>query len=89
VKRRAGLAALVVLALSASLASAATQPLQITGVDTSREPLIAISVRAPVGIAGKGTPAFSVTENGHPISGLSIADPNKGANILAALDVSP
>jgi tight adherence protein B len=88
VKRRAGLAALVVLALSASLASAATQPLQITGVDTSRQPLIAISVRAPVGIAGKGTPAFSVTENGHPISGLSIADPNKGANILAALDVS-
>ena len=87
-KRRAGLAALVVLALSASLASAATQPLQITGLDTSRQPLIAFSVHVPAGIAGKGTPAFSVTENGHPISGLSISDPNKGANILAALDVS-
>jgi hypothetical protein len=65
VKRRAGLAALVVLALSSSFASAATQPLQITAVDTSRQPLIAITVHAPAGIAGNGVhlpPQFFQTE---------------------------
>jgi tight adherence protein B len=88
VKRRASIVALVVLALSATVAGAATKPIQITGVDASRQPLIAIQAQVPQGFAGKGTPAFSATENGRAIPSLTISDPNKGAQILAALDVS-
>jgi tight adherence protein B len=88
VKRRASIAALVLLALSATLAGAATSPIKITNVDTSRAPLIAISVQAPAALASKGTPAYTVSENGQPVSGLNVSDPNTGTNIGLAVDVS-
>jgi tight adherence protein B len=88
VKRRASIAALVLLALSATLAGAATSPVKITNVDTSRAPLIAISVQAPAALASKGTPAYTVSENGQPVSGLNVSDPNTGTNIGLAVDVS-
>ena len=87
-KRRASIAAFVLLALSATLAGAATSPVKITNVDTSRAPLIAISVQAPASLAAKGTPAYTVSENGQPVSGLNVSDPNTGTNIALAVDVS-
>lgn len=87
-KRRASIAAFVLLALSATLAGAAAQPVKITNVDTSRAPLIAISVQAPAALAAKGTPAYTVSENGQPVSGLNVSDPNTGTNIALAVDVS-
>jgi tight adherence protein B len=88
VRRRAGIAALVMLAVSATVAGAAPKPVEITNVDASRQPLIAIQVQVPPGVAGKGTPAFTGSENGRPIQRLTISDPNKGAQILTALDTS-
>jgi tight adherence protein B len=88
VKRRASIAAFVLLALSATLAGAATKPIRITNVDTSRSPLIAVSVQAPASLGGKGTPAFTVSQNGDPVSGVSVTDPNTGANIGLAIDTS-
>jgi tight adherence protein B len=88
VKRRASIAVFVLLAFSATLASAATQPIRITNVDTSRSPLVAISVQAPTTLGANGTPAFVVSENGNPVSGVRVSDPNTGANIALALDTS-
>jgi tight adherence protein B len=88
VKRRASIAAFVLLALSVSLAGAATKPIRVTSVDTSRAPLIALTAQIPEGLAAKGTPAFAVTENGQPVSGLNVSDPNTGANIAIAIDTS-
>jgi tight adherence protein B len=88
VKRRASIAAFVLLALSATLASAATKPIHITNVDTSRSPLIAISVQAPASLGAHGTPAFEVSQNGDPVSGVTVSDPNTGANIGLAIDTS-
>jgi tight adherence protein B len=88
VKRRASIAAFVLLALSATLASAASKPIHVTSVDTSRSPLIAISAQAPASLGAKGTPAFTVSENGQPVSGLNVSDPNTGSNIGIALDTS-
>jgi tight adherence protein B len=87
-RRRAIVAALATLALSASVASASTQPLRVTQVDTSRLPLVGVTVQAPPALAAKGTPALTVTENGRPVSGLTISDPNKGAEIQLVLDGS-
>ncbi len=87
-KRRASIAAFVLLALSATLAGAATKPIHITNVDTSRSPLIAISVQAPASLGAKGTPAFVVSQNGSPVSGVNVSDPNTGANIGLAIDTS-
>ena len=87
-KRRASIAAFVLLALSATLAGAATKPIRITNVDTSRSPLIAVSVQAPASLGGQGTPAFKVSQNGDPVSGVSVTDPNTGANIGLAIDTS-
>jgi hypothetical protein len=88
VKRRAGIAALVVLALSATAAAAGTKPVTITGVDASRQPLIAIQVQVPKGLAAKGTPKFTATQNGQEIQGLTVSDPNQGVQILVATDTS-
>jgi tight adherence protein B len=88
VKRRASIAAFVLLALFVTLAGAATKPIRITSVDTSRAPLIAISAQAPPGLASKGTPPFTVTENGQPVSGLKVSDPNTGANLGVLIDTS-
>ena len=87
-KRRASIAAFVLLALSATLAGAAAKPIRITNVDTSRSPLIAVSVQAPTSLGGKGTPAFTVSQNGDPVSGVSVTDPNTGANIGLLVDTS-
>jgi tight adherence protein B len=88
VKRRASIAVFVLLAFSATLAGAATKPIRITNVDTSRSPLVAISVQAPTTLGANGTPAFVVSENGNPVSGVRVSDPNTGANIALALDTS-
>jgi tight adherence protein B len=88
VKRRASIAAFVLLALSTTLAGAATKPIRITNVDTSRSPLIAISVQTPTSLGANGTPAFVVSQNGVPVSGVSVSDPNTGANIGLAIDTS-
>jgi tight adherence protein B len=88
VKHRACIAALALLALSATAASAATQPLHVVGVDTSRLPLVAVTVQAPDALAAKGTPALSVSEDGRPVSGLRVSDPNKGASIVEIIDAS-
>ena len=32
-------------------------------------------------LAAKGTPAYTVSENGQPVSGLNVSDPNTGTNI--------
>jgi tight adherence protein B len=81
-------AALVALALSASVASAATQPLTVSHIDTSRLPLVGVTVQATPALAAKGTPAFKVTEDGRAVSGLTVSDPNKGAEIQFVLDGS-
>jgi tight adherence protein B len=88
VKRGVFVAALAALALSASVAVASPQPLRITQVDTSRLPLVGVTVQAPDALAGKGTPPFSVSENGRPVSGVTVSDPNKGAEIQLVLDGS-
>jgi tight adherence protein B len=88
VKLRACIAALAALAISATAAVAAPAPLRAVKVDTSRAPLIAISVQAPSSLAAKGTPAFTVSEDGRPVSGLHVSDPNKGAEIGLVLDAS-
>jgi tight adherence protein B len=88
VRLRACIAALAALAISATAAVAAPAPLRAVKVDTSRAPLIAISVQAPPALAAKGTPAFTVSENGRAVSGLTISDPNKGAEIGLVLDAS-
>ena len=70
------------------MASAATQPLRITRVDTSRLPLVAVTVQAPASLAAKGTPAFTVTENGGPSRVCASRIPNKGATIVEIIDTS-
>ena len=85
---RAVIVALASLAVLATGASAATQPLRITRVETSRLPLVSVTVQAPPSLAAKGTPAFSITEDGRPVSGLRISDPNKGAAIVEIIDAS-
>jgi tight adherence protein B len=88
VRNRACIAALALLALTATAASAADPPLRVTQVDTSRLPLVSATVQAPAGVAAKGTPAFSVSENGRTVSGLRVSDPNKGASIVEIIDAS-
>ncbi|MEO9174459.1 MAG: VWA domain-containing protein, partial [Gaiellales bacterium] len=87
-KRGAIITARAALALSASVAGAWPQPLRIGQVDTSRLPLVGVTVQAPISLAAKGTPPFSVSENGHTVSGVTISDPNKGAEIQLVLDGS-
>jgi tight adherence protein B len=89
VKRRAGIAAAIVLALSATVAGAATKPaVVITGVDASRQPLIAIQVHVPHAVAKDGTPPFELKENGRSVAGLTVSDPNKGADLMLVTDTS-
>jgi tight adherence protein B len=88
VRRGAIVVALAILALGASVAGAAPQPLRISQLDTSRLPLVGVTVQAPTALAAKGTPAFTVSENGRPVSGVTVSDPNKGAEIQIVLDGS-
>jgi tight adherence protein B len=88
VKLRAYLVALGVLAVTATAATAAPPAIRVTNVDTSRLPLVSVTVHAPESLAAKGTPAFGLTENGQTISGLHTSDPNTGAAIDLLIDAS-
>jgi tight adherence protein B len=88
VNRRALALAGVIAALAAPAAGAATKPLQIVRVDTSRLPLVSATVKAPTAFAKSAAPAFTVRENGKPVSGLQVADPNSSAQIAEIIDAS-
>lgn len=80
-------AALTLLAAVASTAQAAGS-LHVNALDDSRFPLVSLTVAAPTGGHGHGTPRFGVTENGSAVSGLTVGDPNQGAAIALVLDAS-
>jgi tight adherence protein B len=83
----AAAAALALLAALASTAQAAGS-VRINALDDSRFPLVSLTVAAPTGGHGHGTPKFGVTENGSSVSGLTVGDPNQGAAIGLVLDAS-
>ena len=60
-------------------AGAATQPLRITQVDTSRLPLVAVTVQAPPASRRRARRRTRSSENGRPVSGLHISDPEQGS----------
>jgi tight adherence protein B len=88
VKRRALALAGLLLALTSSASIAADQPLKIVATDTSRLPLVSTTVKAPEALVKKGTPKFTITENGKPVSGVKVSDPNTGAGAVLEVDAS-
>ncbi len=75
------------IALAACLATAASAfgAVTIHGVDTSRSPLVRITVSVD---GASQSPAFTVSENGAPVTDVHVSTPTSGNAIELAIDAS-